>query len=131
MTLTNAQLELLMLVPKALGWWRPGRKALARAGYGAFSESLSPADLCEYLRQHPTERRAWEQYSEDKRGAGWYLLNENGIARVAYIQRPEWTTAFTDPAVACAEYIVRECESLYGGTLRWQHKPAAHPPAAS
>jgi hypothetical protein len=73
---------------------------------------LNRAGISSYLTGHVDLIEAWLRWSADKRvSSGWYFSERDGGYRVALYPKGE-KLEFSDPAVACAEFIVREVSAL-------------------
>lgn len=118
---TAAALEAICTLPDAYhGWSRPAaqrtwRELVSDIGYAAIRPTLTKSELTEHLRAHPELVEMWERYSDAKHGVGgWYLVRGPGCWVVGRLDAPggseEWNVG-TDPATACAEYILRELDS--------------------
>ena len=80
--------------------------------YKDIRAQLRTQDLSHYLRTHPELIEKWHHFSQDKRtGGGWYFeVSERG-AWVGQVG-PDTPLPFADSADACAEYILRELDSV-------------------
>jgi hypothetical protein len=90
---------------------RPPSELLRRSGYFAARSTITAETLVDCLSRHPYLVQAWTNWSEDKRtDRGWYLdalvvgYHEPGVRHTP--------VRFDDPVRACAEFVLREVESI-------------------
>lgn len=86
---------------------------LKESGYRQFRDQITPNVLVECLRRERHLINDWMLYSEDKRtGSGWYfeVSGEDRYVVGYYPKGPEMS--FSDPALACAEFIAREVNQI-------------------
>jgi hypothetical protein len=83
------------------------------SGYLDDPDSLTVEALSLHLRSNPGLVDAWLMYSQNKRsGSGWYIRTAgDGNYEVGWYPDGE-RTALTDPALATAEFIVREVGTI-------------------
>jgi hypothetical protein len=84
------------------------RDALLRADYVWLSKDLRPADLFPLVVANPTLVRQWIAYSEDKRTAGGWYLNED--REIGMIDAPRTQAHFDSMEIAVSEYVLRELD---------------------
>ncbi len=88
-------------------------EAVQRSGYLHNPDALTAPDVTAHLRRQPDLVDAWLRYSGDKRTpAGWYILkHEEHDYEIGWFPGGE-RLRFSDPAVACSEFIVRELRTF-------------------
>ena len=101
----------------------PWRRALKRAGYARFRSQLVPDWLVPVLRDNPQLIEGWVRYVEDKRGDFGWILQQRADLRWVVCYRADclWPATYEDGAIACAQFLVREFEVLYG-KAPWERK---------
>jgi hypothetical protein len=101
-------------IPLAIRGWTSPKGAVRESGYADIREQVTPGMVAEYLRRHSELIEAWETYSLDKRtSGGWYFLREPRGWRVGSISVSYPDEEFASAAEACAEFVLREVESIY------------------
>lgn len=88
-------------------------KVLQESGYLDAYRQLTTELVASHLRRHPELIEGWIRMSEDKRGgSGWYLLetSESSLELGHYPDGPR--QVFADRITGCAEFILREAESI-------------------
>jgi hypothetical protein len=85
-----------------------------KSGYRDDPSSLTVDAVATHLREHPELIDAWLGYSQDKRCSGWFVRQSAvNTYEVGYVPGGE-RISMSDPARACAEFIVREVRSIAG-----------------
>ena len=76
-------------------------------------QTLSVEPIEEFLRENPELITNWLQWSEDKRSSpGYYFREVKGVYVVGHY--PEGVRLdFDDPISACADFIVKEVNSIW------------------
>jgi hypothetical protein len=121
--ISSDRLEPICRIPEALVG-RSLRDLIAETGYRELRPTLSRQDVADHLARHPGLVLEWLRYSEDKRtSGGWYLLHPATGWVVGRLAGPdqERELRFTTGPEACAEFILRELDSVAGdsaGTAR-------------
>ena len=78
------------------------------SGYTKDPDSLTVADIEDYLRGTPDLIDAWLTWSADKRvSSGWYFMEDNSRYAVGYYPNGE-RVLYPNSRRACAEFILRE-----------------------
>jgi hypothetical protein len=93
-----------------------GSKSMAQlaadSGIGEYPYALTVENAAGYVSAHPEVIEMWLRWSANKRvTSGWYLRRNANQFDVGYFPNGEVFT-FSDPAVACAEFVVREVGAL-------------------
>lgn len=89
---------------------------VAESGISACLILLTVSNITGYLTAHPDLVEQWLLWSADKRvTSGWYFTRDADNFVVGFYPQGEVLT-LRDPAVACAEFVVREVNALV--TLR-------------
>lgn len=86
---------------------------LREAGFYDTVDEITQAEILEVLRGFPNHFQEWQQYSEDQRCDGWFLLNrEDGQYLVAYTSSGIHSNQeiFKDSLEACSSYIKKELD---------------------
>lgn len=94
---------------------RRGRKSPYELVHGAGIEprTLTTASVTRVLRSNSELVTDWLHWSEDKRStAGYYFLEEKGGYVVGHYP-DEDRVEFDDPIAACADFIVKEVNSIW------------------
>jgi hypothetical protein len=110
------RLDLICRIPESLPR-HSLRDLVAAVGYEEVRPALTRQDLTEHLARHPGLVLEWLRYSEDKRtSGGWYLLHPSTGWLVGRLAGPEQERElrFGTGPEACAEFILRELDSLAG-----------------
>jgi len=111
--ISDSQLEALCRIPVQRAQWASLYGSVRRSGYAAIRDRITPAILAEYIAAHADFIPAWESYSSDKRtDGGWYLQRTNEGCEVGSLTIPYPREVFTDRAIGCAEFILREVECI-------------------
>ena len=63
------------------------------------------------LDEDPRLVDEWQQWSQDKRTPGWFLTMENDPRVIGRLPEGD-RLVFPDPVTACAEFILRELQTL-------------------
>ena len=85
---------------------------LKGASYTRFRREVTAHELADYLRRHPELVEEWLRYSEDKRTSdGWYFGTNGRRSWIGQVG-PTMPEYFDAPETACAEYILRELDSM-------------------
>jgi len=89
-----------------------GSKSMAElvseSGVSAHPEALAVASVVARLNGQPELVDAWLDWSANKRvTSGWYFAQEGSHFVVGFHPNGE-SLAFDDPALGCAEFVVRE-----------------------
>ena len=81
-------------------------------GVAGHPQALVARRMATYITANPATVDQWLRWSENKRvAAGWYFSNRPGRYSVGYSPNGE-VLNFTDPCLACAEFVIREVGSL-------------------
>jgi hypothetical protein len=86
---------------------------LKESGYFEDYDKISEEDIYQELLNHPEAIDQWEGWSDDKRTtSGWYLRKKDNIYIVAFFPKNDSVKPieFSDPAKACAVFIIKELE---------------------
>jgi len=85
---------------------------VAESGIQAHLAALSPKVLESYIRDHPHIVEHWLRWSANKRvTSGWFFSHQAGGFSVGF--HPQGAVLnFTEPATACAEFVIREVSGL-------------------
>lgn len=115
-SITSDELESICTLPRAVP--RASlRNAVSATGYRELRPLLTRDAIAGFLSRHPGLVREWLRYSEDKRtSGGWYLLHPTSGWIVGRLAGPEEERElrFGSGAEACAEFILRELDSVVG-----------------
>ena len=85
---------------------------VAESGYLELAESVTVARVTQFLNENPTLVDSWLSWSEDKKvSSGWYFIDTSEGFVVGYHPNGQ-RLVFSDKTHACAEFIVREVESI-------------------
>jgi len=77
-----------------------------------FPSALSAQRICTYIAANPQIVDHWLRWSENKRvSAAWYFIRRAGGFAVGFHPDRE-VLNFSDPCLACAEFIAREVGSV-------------------
>ena len=85
---------------------------VADSGIEAQPTALSVVNLTKYIGTNPEIVESWLRWSENKRvTSGWFFSRHGDRFDVGFYPKGK-VLAFSEPTVACAEFIVREVEIL-------------------
>jgi hypothetical protein len=118
-TISSDQLDSICRIPEALAR-RSLRDLVADTGYRDLRAELKRDDVTGHLARHPGLVLDWLRYSEDKRSSGgWYLLHPSMEWIVGRLAGPdeEREFRFGSGPEACAEFILRELDSVAGDSV--------------
>ena len=118
MTISVDRLDQICRIPEALAR-RSLRDLVADTGYRDLRPELNRDDVIGHLARHPSLVLEWLRYSEAKRSFGWYLLHPSTEWRVGRLAGPdeEREFRFGSGPEACAEFILRELDSVAGDSV--------------
>jgi len=89
-------------------------KLIENAGYKPLGRQPSIEELANYLQNKPELVEAWLTWSSDKRvSSGWYFTRDGKAYTVGFHPNGD-CFEFSEPAKACAEFILRELASIAG-----------------
>ena len=120
MAISSDRLDPICRIPEALSR-RSLRDLVAETGYRDVRPQLSRQNVADHLARHPGLVLEWLRYSEDKRtSGGWYLLHPSTGWIVGRLAGPEQERElrFGSGPEACAEFILRELDSVAGDPVR-------------
>jgi hypothetical protein len=82
------------------------------SGIEADPSRLAVANMIGYITTHPEVVESWLRWSENKRvTSGWYFSRNGGRFEVGFFPDGD-VLIFSDPSLACAEFVVREVKTL-------------------
>jgi hypothetical protein len=85
---------------------------VAESGIRANLTQLAVPRIMHYLEAHSELIEQWLRWSANKRvTSGWYFTSQAGAFVVGFHPNGE-VLNFADPALACAEFVVREVSAL-------------------
>jgi hypothetical protein len=93
---------------------------VAESGIAIHPEIVTTSSVSAYLRDYPAIIDPWLKWSANKRVlSGWYFLQRSGRYVVGFHPIGE-VLSFSQPELACAEFVVREVNALIaiGGANR-------------
>jgi hypothetical protein len=95
-----------------------GSKSMAQliseSGIASFPLALSIPHICTYVTTNPDIVDHWLRWSENKRvSKGWYFIRRSSGLEVGFHPDGE-VLSFSDPNLACAEFVAREVGSMSG-----------------
>jgi hypothetical protein len=85
---------------------------VADSGIEEHPETLTVVNMMRYIATHPELIEAWLRWSENKRvTSGWYFSRRAARFDVGFLPEGDVST-YSDPSLACAEFVIREVNSL-------------------
>jgi hypothetical protein len=92
---------------------------LTESGVDRCPEALAVPRLSEYIADHPEVIEGWLRWSDKPLPSGWCFERQASGFVVRFYPKGE-RLEISDPAHACAEYMVREINNLK--EVRRQHR---------
>ena len=110
---TQAIVECICRLPADFyGGSKSMTQLIIESGIEKRSSVLTIPNISAYISNHLELVELWLRWSANKRASsGWYFTHQSNEYVVSFYPKGE-ALSFSQPELACAEYVVREVQSL-------------------